>query len=118
EMHKHWEPKFATNPAYIQMYRTGTAYHPTHPFFMWYWGEAGRQHIGRVIVAGAKDPYICSLFGYEPAANLQEAIAMAQDTAPSSPQITMVHVPPIMMVDVAVEASTGGRLSSDSSTGG
>jgi hypothetical protein len=43
---------------------------------------------------------MCELFGYEPAANLQEAIAMAQDSAPQNPQMTMVHVPPILMVDV------------------
>ena len=24
----------------------GHAYHPAHPFYMWYWGEAGRQWLG------------------------------------------------------------------------
>ena len=102
-LHKKYEERFATDPTYVELYRKSHAYHGAHPFFMWYWGEAGRQHIGRVIVAGAKDDYMCELFGYEPAANLQEAIAMAQDGAPPSPQITMVHVPPILMVDVAVD---------------
>jgi lactate racemase len=101
-IHKEYEQRFAEDPMYIELYRKSYAYHGSHPFFMWYWGENGRRHIGRVIVAGAKDPYMCELFGYEPAANLQEAIAMAQDTAPPNPQITMVHVPPIMMVDVSV----------------
>jgi hypothetical protein len=99
-LHKKYEQKFAEDPVYVELYRKGNAYHGAHPFFMWYWGEAGRQHLGRVIVAGATDDYMCELFGYEPAANLQEAIAMAQDSAPPSPQISMVHVPPIMMVDV------------------
>jgi lactate racemase len=105
-LHKKYEQRFAEDPTYVELYRKGNAYHGSHPFFMWYWGENGRQHIGRVIVAGAKDPYICKLFGYEPAANLQEALAMAQDTAPRSPQITMVHVPPILMVDVSIDAPT------------
>jgi lactate racemase len=99
-LHKKYEEKFATDPTYVELYRKGYAYHGAHPFFMWYWGENGRQHLGRVIVAGAKDEYMCELFGYESAANLQEAIAMAKDTAPQNPQITMVHVPPILMVDV------------------
>jgi nickel-dependent lactate racemase len=99
EMHKVWEPKFATNPAYIQMYRTGTAYHPTHPFFMWYWGEAGRQWVGRVIVVGADNEYIPKLFGYETARTMAEALEMAKDTAPASPEITMIHVPPILMAE-------------------
>ncbi len=102
-LHKKYEEKFANDPTYVELYRKSYAYHGAHPFFMWYWGEAGRQHIGRVIVAGATDDYMCELFGYEPAANLQEAIAMAQDSAPPSPQMTMVHVPPILMVDVSVD---------------
>ena len=62
-MHKKFEEKFATNPAYIEMYRKGHAYHPAHPFYMWYWGEAGRQHLGRVIVVGADNDYIPKLLG-------------------------------------------------------
>jgi nickel-dependent lactate racemase len=100
EMHKKYEEKFATNPAYIQKYRTGNAYHPAHPFFMWYWGEAGRQHIGRVIVVGADNEYIPKLFGYETAKNMAEALDMARATAPADPDITCFHMPPLMMADV------------------
>ena len=25
------------------MYRRGNAYHGAHPFFMWYWGQRGRE---------------------------------------------------------------------------
>lgn len=106
ELHKKYERAFAEDPTYVEMYRHGNAYHGSHPFFMWYWGEAGRQHRGRVIVAGAQDDYICEIFGYEPAANLQEAIDMARDTAPRSPEITLLHVPPIMMTDVTLAPGT------------
>jgi len=99
EMHKKWEPKFASNPAYLQMYRTGHAYHPAHPFFMWYWGEAGRQWLGRVIVVGADNEYVPKLFGYETARTMAEALEMARGTAPASPEITLLRVPPILMVD-------------------
>ena len=37
-----YEREFATNPAYVEMYRRGNAYHGAHPFFMWYWGGDGR----------------------------------------------------------------------------
>ncbi len=96
----HMEEDFASNPAYIEMYRRGQAYHPAHPFFMWYWGEAGRQHRGRVIVVGADNSYIPELLGYETANSMHEALEMAQDTAPPSPQITLLHVPPILIADV------------------
>lgn len=100
EMHKKYEEKFASNPAYIQKYRTGNAYHPAHPFFMWYWGEAGRQHIGRVIVVGADNEYMPKLFGYETAKSMAEALDMARATAPADPDISCFHMPPLMMADV------------------
>ncbi|GAC1577816.1 MAG: lactate racemase domain-containing protein [Polyangiales bacterium] len=102
ELHKRYEKQFAANPAYIQMYRTGHAYHPSHPFFMWYWGEAGRQHLGRVIVVGADNEYIPKLMGWETARTMQDALGMAYETAPKSPAITMLHVAPMLMADVTV----------------
>jgi nickel-dependent lactate racemase len=100
-MHKQFEEKFATNPAYIEMYRRGHAYHPAHPFFMWYWGEAGRRHLGRVIVVGADNDYIPKLLGWETARSFPEALAMAK-TPGTAPEIAMMHVPPIVMADVTI----------------
>ena len=53
-----YEDEFANNPSYIEMYRRGNAYHGAHPFFMWYWGENGRQHVGKVIVVGADNAHV------------------------------------------------------------
>jgi nickel-dependent lactate racemase len=101
QLHKEFEPQFANNPAYLQMYRTGNAYHPTHPFFMWYWGEAGRQHLGRMIVVGADNEYIPKLMGWETARSMEEAMRMAKLTAPADPEILALHQPPIGMADVS-----------------
>lgn len=101
-LHKKYEEQFASNPAYIEMYRSGNAYHPAHAFFMWYWGEAGRQWLGRTIVVGADNEYIPKLMGWETAPNMAEALRMAGDTAPKSPEITALHCPPIFMADVTV----------------
>jgi hypothetical protein len=103
ELHKRFEPKFAANPAYIEMYRYGHAYHPTHPFFMWYWGEAGRQHLGRMIVVGADNEYIPKLLGWETARTMDEALRMAKQTAPPKPEILTLHAPPILMAEMSVE---------------
>lgn len=103
EMHKHFEPKFASNPAYIEMYRFGHAYHPTHPFFMWYWGEAGRQHLGRMIVVGADNEYIPKLLGWETARTMDEALRMAKQSAPAEPDILALHSPPILMAEMHKE---------------
>jgi nickel-dependent lactate racemase len=101
EMHRRFEEKFATNPAYIEMYRRGHAYHPAHPFYMWYWGEAGRQHLGRVIVVGADNDYVPKLLGYETARTFPEALAMASG-GKRDPEITMMHIAPMIMADVTV----------------
>ena len=100
QLHKRFEKEFARNPAYIRMYRTGKAYHPNHPFFMWYWGEAGRAWQGRCIVVGADNEYVPKILGYETAPNMTEAIRMAKETAPADPQITCVNFTPIMIPDV------------------
>jgi lactate racemase len=102
ELHKRYEKKYAANPAHVQAYRTGNAYHPAHPFYMWYWGEPGRQHMGRVIVVGADNEYIPKLLGYETARSFAEAMEMAKSTAPPSPEVTMLHLAPMLMADVTV----------------
>jgi hypothetical protein len=101
ELHKHFEPKFAKNPAYIEMFRFGHAYHPAHAFFMWYWGEAGRQHLGRMIVVGADNEYIPQLLGWETARTMDEALRMAKQTAPPNPEILCLHAPPMLMAEVS-----------------
>jgi lactate racemase len=95
-----YEREFANNPSYIEMYRRGNAYHGAHPFFMWYWGENGRQHIGRVIVAGAENAHVPAMLGWERADNLTEAIAMARSYMGRSAEITMLHQPIIFTADV------------------
>ena len=95
-----YEEEFAKNPSYIEMYRRGNAYHGAHPFFMWYWGENGRQHIGKVIVAGAENAHVPKILGWDRADSLPEAIAMAKSAVGPSPDITMMHHPPIVMADM------------------
>jgi hypothetical protein len=103
ELHKRFEKQFAKNPAYVQMYRTGKAYHPVHPFYMWYWGENGRQHRGRVIVVGADNEYIPQVLGYETAATMSDALRMARETSPKDPDITCFRICPLMLADVHVK---------------
>jgi len=95
-----YEREFANNPSYIEMYRRGNAYHGAHPFFMWYWGENGRQHVGKVIAAGAETAHVPAILGWERADNLTEAIAMARSFMGNSAEITMLHQPMIGIADM------------------
>jgi hypothetical protein len=100
-LRERYEQKYAHDPALIQMFRTGHAYHPSHPFFMWYWGENGRQHLGRVIVVGADNEYIPKLFGWETAPSLEDALYRAKNGEARSLDVTLLHVPPIVMGDMS-----------------
>ncbi len=102
ELRTRYEEKFAHDPAFIQMYRSGHAYHPSHPFFMWYWGENGRQHLGRVIVVGADNEYIPRLLGWETADSMAEALYRAKNGKAVDLSVTLLHVPPIIMADVSL----------------
>ncbi len=100
ELHKRFEKEFATNPTYIEMYRRGNAYHGAHPFYMWYWGDRGRSRVGNVIVVGAENEHVPRILGWHKADTLQDAIEMSKDFTRPNPDITMVHIPPIMISDV------------------
>jgi lactate racemase len=95
-----YQDEFAYNPSYVEMYRRGHAYHGAHPFYMWYWGQRGREKCGRVIVVGSDNTTVPELLGWETADTLAEAIAMGRSTMGRSAQITMLHHPPILITDV------------------
>ena len=101
ELQRKYEAKFAHDPDYIRMYRTGNAYHGVHPFYMWYWGENGRAHVGKVICVGAESKRAAQILGWETAATMNEALAMAQSHLGRKPTVTLMHFAPIMMADVS-----------------
>ncbi len=106
ELQRKYEAEFAHNPDYIRMYRTGNAYHGVHPFYMWYWGENGRAHVGKVIVVGAESAQAARTMGWETARTMDEALALAQSHVGHKPSITMMHFAPILMADVAGRSET------------
>jgi hypothetical protein len=101
-LQQRYEEKFARNPAFLEMFRKGHSYHPAHPFFMWYWGEAARQHLGRVIVVGADNEYVPKLLGYETAPNIGEALYRAKGGELRDLDIFCLHSPPFSIADVSL----------------
>ena len=101
DLQRKYEAEFAARPEYIERYRRGFAYHGVHPFYMWYWGENGRAHVGRVICVGAEDRRSAEIMGWEVASSMEAALEMARSYVGREPSITHVHIPPINMVDVS-----------------
>jgi len=100
EMRDKYEEEFVHDPDYRRLHRNGYAYHGVHPFFMWYWGQNGRAHLGKVIVVGAQHPSTAERMGWENAATMEEALEMAQSHVGRRPSIAHLKVPPIQMADV------------------
>ena len=67
---------------------------------MWYWGENGRQHVGKVIVAGAENNHVPALLGWERTDTLTEAIDEARGFMGRNASITCVKTAPILQSDV------------------
>ncbi len=107
-LQKKYEAEFARQPEYIRQYREGYAYHGVHPFYMWYWGENGRAHVGKVICVGAEDKRSAAVMGWDTAATMEEALEMAQSHVGHAPTITHMHIPPINMADVSGEPGVVG----------
>jgi lactate racemase len=101
ELQRRFEAEFAHDPGYRRLHRTAQAYHGVHPFYMWYWGEAGRAHVGKVIVVGAKQTETAERLGWDTASSVDEALAMAQSHLGHRPSVTFFRMPPIVMTDLA-----------------
>ena len=99
EIEAKYEESFATDPWYVHLYRTGHAYHGVHPFYMWYWGAHGLDHVGRVIIVGGDQAAVRRL-GFKSASTLTDALEMAEDVVGRDPSITHIHNPPIFLADV------------------
>ncbi len=100
EIEKQFEESFAYNPRYIELYRNSYAFHGVHPFYMWYWGCHGLDHLGKVIFVKPRSVEAVHRMGFDAARNLTEAIEMAQSVVGGSAEITYYHYPPIFICDM------------------
>ena len=98
-MSAEFEQKFAQDEWYKHLYRTSYAYHGVHPFYMWYWGSHGMQHVGRTIIVGG-NPKAVRRLGFTPASTMDDAFEIATDVVGRNATITHLHSPPLMVADV------------------
>jgi hypothetical protein len=94
-----FEEQFANDEWYIHLYRNSYAYHGVHPFYMWYWAAHAMEHLGEVIFVGGDRATVARL-GFRAASTLRDALEMASETVGTSPRITAMRVPPLMLADV------------------
>ena len=88
-----FEPEFAKRSDYIDRYRTGFGFHPTHAIMALYPLKRLR-HAGRVIVAGAEDEAVVRHVGFEPVPTVEDAIALARNGHGPDPSVALIRYPP------------------------
>jgi lactate racemase len=93
EARERFEPELAARQDYLERYRTGFGFHPTHPIMALYPLKRLR-HAGRVIVAGAEEPAVVRHAGFEPADSVEDALAMAAEEHGPDPSVAVVRYPP------------------------
>jgi nickel-dependent lactate racemase len=91
-----WElyaEEYAHRPEFVHKYRYGFGFHGVHPLILWGQGAYGLRYVGKVFMAGAKDPAVARLLGFEAFATVAEAVAeaerlMGKDCSISYPEMT------------------------------
>lgn len=101
QLRERYEHKFVRNPALLAMFRQAAAYHPTHPFVLWYWGQAARQYLDQVIVVGADNEYIPRWLGFETAPSVEAALYRVRQRLVREPELLCLHAPELAVRDVS-----------------
>ena len=92
EINARFETEFATHTQHIDAYRHRFAFHPIHGILATH-PLKRLKNVGRVIVAGARDPHVPRHIGYEVAGSVEEAIARAQQIHGRHATIGVVEQP-------------------------
>ncbi|HEU4386087.1 MAG TPA: lactate racemase domain-containing protein [Anaeromyxobacteraceae bacterium] len=92
EARARFEPELAGRPDYLEKYRRAFAFHPVHAVMALYPLKRLR-HAGRVVVAGARDPAVPRHLGFEAAATVEEAMALAASFHGGRPSVALVQNP-------------------------
>lgn len=94
-----FEKKFATDPWYAHLYRTSHAFHGLHPVHRWCEIARATQGISDVVWVGA-DRANAERLGFRAASTLADALEIVSSTVGRTPQISYLHTPPRLVVDV------------------
>jgi hypothetical protein len=95
-----FEKKFATDPWYAHLYRTSHAFHGLHPVHRWYETARATRGVGDVVWVGA-DRANTERLGFRAASTLADALEIVSSSVGRSPQITYLHTPPQVVVDIS-----------------
>ncbi len=88
------EKELVSDPALMDAYTNGLAYHPAHAVIAYYWGALGLERLEKAIIVG-RSPAIKPL-GFDSAKNMSEAIRVLREMG--CDKIAYVRLPPVFFV--------------------
>jgi len=94
EISARFEDQFARHPAHIDAYRHRFAFHPIHGILATHPLKRLRR-VGRVIVAAPRDAHVPRHLGFDVAASVEEAVALAQASHGPGATIGVVEQAPM-----------------------
>jgi hypothetical protein len=89
EIMARYADEYARRPDYVEAYRRRFAFHPVHAIMAIY-PLRRLRHVGRVIVAAPEDPAVPRHLGFQVAASVEEAVAMAERV--HGPDCAIAHI--------------------------
>ncbi len=92
EIMRRYADDYARRPDYVDAYRSRFGFHPVHAIFAVY-PLKRLGHVGRVIVAGPRDPAIPRHLGFDVAGSVEEAVALAVTAHGAGSSIAYVKQP-------------------------
>ncbi|MDN5762509.1 MAG: nickel-dependent lactate racemase [Microlunatus sp.] len=95
-----FEKKFATDPWFVHLYRSSHAFHGLHPVHRWYEIAQAIAKLGDVVWVGA-DRANAERLGFRAASTLADALEIVSSSVGRTPQITYLHTPPQVVVDLS-----------------
>jgi len=99
EIANRYEKQYSQDDWYKHLYSTSFAYHGSHPIFMWSQIAEMLNYLSQVIVIGGNESTATRL-GIKVAANLPEALEMAEGLVGKAPSISHLHNPNILLSNV------------------
>jgi len=98
EIEARYAEEYANHKQYIEKYRWEYAFHPVHAILAAY-PLKRLEHIGRIFVAGAKDPDVVDHLGFIPTENVAEALRIAEEMEGKDCSLAYVEqdLPPVKL---------------------
>lgn len=84
-----YEPRYLRHPEWVARYAGQRAFHPAHPFWLFYENEYLLRRAGRIVLAGARPSPLLRAVGLEAAPDFEAAWAMACEAVPAPRQVVV-----------------------------